>query len=291
MKRFYLAVTAALALSLTACGGMQKDDYYRVPAGYVGKVLTPNGWQKGVIEAGQVNLGGTDMDNRSNSLVLLEASGTQVKEQFMEKDPKDAQDHRIITSGGPGASQMSVATDVYIRLRVPADEALRNRVYAEITAGVDKDNSRISWITVQGIYNRFVQQESRSIIRRIIGGYADDLDIQKHRVEIETQIKAALFERMQELGVPLELQSVTLSNVMPDKSVMDSRNRNNSASAEVQAIDSIGAAIARNPRYIDLQQVQAMERVCTESGKAGHPCTMIVGIDGAGHAYAARSIP
>jgi hypothetical protein len=287
-----MAACCAAAIGLAACGGMSRSEYRSIPAGYVGKVLTPTGWQKGVLEAGQVNLGGTDADNRNNSLVLLEASGTQVKEIFPAASKDDEQDHRIITTGAEGQPPTPVAVDVYIRLRVPVDERLRNRVFAEITPIESKDDVRVTWITVESIYNRFVHQEARSIIRRIIGAYANDLAINAHRQEIEQKLTEELLKRLEELKVPLELQSVALSNVTPDPLVQKNRSEQLGASSQVASIEQVGAALAHNPGYVALEQVKAMERVSTEAAKAGHPPTFIIGIDGpGGHSYAARSIP
>ena len=290
LKHFTLVVACVATVGLSACGGMSQSQYESVPAGYVGKVLTPQGWQRGIIEAGQVNLGGTDSDKRSNNLVLLESGGFQVKESFAQ-DADDHQDHRISTAGVNGSGQMPVATDVYIRLRVPANETLRNRVFAEITAGPSQNNPRVSWITVQAVYDRFVHQEARSIIRRIVGSYADDRAISANRAEIELALTTALHDRLIQLNAPLELQSVTLSNVMADDTVQSSRNRNGASSSDAANIDAVGAAVARNPSYVALEQVRAMERSCTVAAQAGHPCTFIVGVGAGAAPYAARAIP
>lgn len=285
------AIALILATGLSGCGGMNDSQYENVPAGYVAKLLTPTGWQGRIIEAGQVNLGGENMDGRSNQAVFLEASAVQVKEAFAAN--QDGQDHRIITLGGEGVGPMPVAVDVYLRLRVPDDERLRNRVFAEITpdAGTDP-NDRMSWISVQQVYNRFVLQEARSIIRKIVGKYADDRAINANRAQIEQELTTALLARLRELRVPLELQSVSLSNVTPDPLVQANRSQQAGAEAQVSAINSVGAALRNNPGYVQLEQIRAMERVASEAARAGKPSTFVIGIDGpGGHAWGARAAP
>ncbi len=291
MKRSFIAAALLASVALSGCG-MQASSYYDIPAGHVGKVLTPKGWQKGVIEAGQVNLGGQDTDNRRNTLVFLEATAVQVKEQFgLYNDNKGKEvDNRIITSGREGAGQIPLVVDIYLRLRVPADEALRNRVFAEITPiGIKDSDGRVSEILVSAVYNRYAMQEARSLIRQIIGSYADDLDINAKRSEIEKKLTTALLERLQQLKVPLELQSVSLSNVAADGQIQLGRNQSSSATAQVDAIGRVGQALASNPGYLKFREIEMVEKAASEAAKAGKPATFIIGISGAEHAYAARS--
>ncbi|MBU2103757.1 SPFH domain-containing protein [Patescibacteria group bacterium] len=288
MKKLIIASLAAASLLLTSCGGINSSEYVNVPAGYVAKILTPTGWQDKIIESGQLNLGGENMDGRANQAVFMEATAVQMKESFMAS--QGGEDHRIIVSNGADSTgPMPVAVDVYVRLRIPTDARLRNRVFAEITPSAGQGNARISWITVQSVYNRFVHQEARSIIRQVIGAYSDDRAINMNRAKIEADLTVALNERLRTLRVPLELQSVSLSNVTPDPIVQDNRNRQAGAAAEVASIDAVGTALARNPRYVELEQVRATERMVSNAVAAGKPPTLVIGIDGAGHAYAAQA--
>lgn len=289
MKKLITASVLALSLAISACG-INASEYVNVPAGYVAKILTPTGWQNKIIESGQLNLGGKDGDGRANQAVFMEATAVQMKEQFAAS--QDGQDHRIIVSNaanGGSTGPMPVAVDVYVRLRIPADTALRNRVFAEITPEAGQGNERITWISVESVYNRFVHQEARSIMRQIIGAYADDRAINASRAKIENDLTVALNQRLRELRVPLELQSVSLSNVTPDPIVQGNRNRQAGAAAEVAAIDAVGAALARNSHYVELEQVRATERMVANAVAAGKPPTLVIGIEGAGHAYAARA--
>lgn len=298
MKRFLLV--GACALSLAACG-MSVSQFENIPAGHVGKIITPNGWEKGLHEAGQVDLRGTNSNGQQNSLVFLEVTSHQITESFSDNIGEHREDHRIITAGNAGIAgeghtddahstgQIPIAVDVYLRLRVPTDDRHRNRIFAEVTPDKVKDHDRASLITVETVYKQYVRQEVRSVIRKVIGNYADDLAVNTHRTPIETELTRLIFARLQQLGSPLEIQSVSLSNVTPDRVIQENRNARSGAAARVASIEAVGAALNNNPRYIDLEQVRATERIAIESAKAGKPVTLIIGVDGPGaHAYAAR---
>ena len=75
-RTFGMALIRAFAAFLSACNVKQ------IAAGYVGRVLTPTGWEDRIYEAGQVDLGTKHFSGTYNTLVLLEASSTTVKEQF-----------------------------------------------------------------------------------------------------------------------------------------------------------------------------------------------------------------
>ncbi|MES2931268.1 MAG: SPFH domain-containing protein [Patescibacteria group bacterium] len=290
MKKMLIAVACAALLS--SCGGMNTSVFENVPAGHIGKIITPNGWERSFHEAGQVDLRGTNANGQQNSLVLLEVSAVQVQEHFANNQGRDRnEDHRIVTHGNVEGTtgQVPVAVDVYLRMRVSPTPALRNRVFAEMTPRAIADHDRASLITVQMIYNRYVLQEVRSTIRRVLGAYADDIAINAHRAEIEATLTRELLLRMRHFNVPLELQSVSLSNAAPDPTISASRIANAGAAERVASIDRVGAALQRNPRYVDLEQIRSMERIAMAGVEKGKPPTFIIGIDGPGaHAYAAR---
>src|ERR1035437_6541689 len=60
MKKYGMSLFALLfAILFTGC-----NNYVNIPAGFIGKILTPTGWTKGIIEAGQVDLGTPSDDNQ-----------------------------------------------------------------------------------------------------------------------------------------------------------------------------------------------------------------------------------
>src|SRR5262245_17037129 len=92
-----------LLSSLILCGCVGPE-VRSIPAGYMGRVLTPTGWEQSPRSEGQVDLRGVNGNGNFSVLVLLEASSTTVKEQFLaaNADPgkQDNTDHRVTTKDG-----------------------------------------------------------------------------------------------------------------------------------------------------------------------------------------------
>jgi len=99
-----------------------------IPAGYMGRVLTPTGWEESTHSAGQVDLRSPDRIGNFSVLILLEATSTTVKEQFLEANAdsgkQDNTDHRVTTKDGAPLS-----VDVYIRAMLPDDPSTRDRIF------------------------------------------------------------------------------------------------------------------------------------------------------------------
>src|SRR5215469_17593135 len=139
MRRIFgAALIAVVAVSLSACNVKE------IPAGYVGRVLTPTGWEDKIYEAGQVDLGTKHFIGTYNTLVLLEASSTTVKEQFMSAAMSpDRQDHRVLTKNGT-----PLAVDVYVRAMAPDDPKQRNNIFALVTPAISANDPDVSVITI-----------------------------------------------------------------------------------------------------------------------------------------------
>ena len=123
-----IAALAVMALS-TAC----TVEMHNVPAGFVGRILTPTGWDATIAESGQIDLKSKDNQGRYAVLVLMESTTTTVKEQFLAagQDPKrktDGTDHRILTKNGTPLS-----VDFYVRCMLPDDKAQRNNARPSTT--------------------------------------------------------------------------------------------------------------------------------------------------------------
>ncbi len=77
MKSFMQIVTYIVAaMVLIGC----QDHYEEIPAGYTGKIMTPNGWSPEQIEAGTINLGQPEsQSNLHNKLVIMDNSSISSK--------------------------------------------------------------------------------------------------------------------------------------------------------------------------------------------------------------------
>jgi hypothetical protein len=253
MIRKLAAFCGLAALTLVAGCGQYRPEFYPVRPGFACKVLTPNGYEHEWQEAGMINLGGQGWGGVRNQAVCLETTTYQVEEQFAGDDPRDHQDHRALTRSG-----QRVAYDFYVRLIVPNDHAIWDSVLGQITAARSQDQNeqaRVSYVTVADIFDRFGNQEARSYGRQIATGYDSDLDMNNSRPAIENALSQMLSQRLRELHAPLELQGVSVSNIVADPVVQNARNSALTASSVREVAESY------TDNYVRMQQIQANERM------------------------------
>ena len=254
MRILLLAMAASFTIG---CGA---NDFREIPAGYVGKVLTPTGWQSEIREAGQVDIQRKNTDGSYNTLVLLEATSTAVKESFATSNA-DKEDHRILIAKTP------VSVDVYIRLVVPAEDQLRNAIFKQITPVSSGD--RISAITVSKIYDQFAKMDVRSGTRAVLQKYTDVYWITTNLDSVNLKLGAMVVETFKKNGVPLLVQNVTISNIKMDESIWAAENQKAAALSQVEAINKIGSALRANPEYVIFKKYDTYKELAN-SGKVGN---------------------
>jgi regulator of protease activity HflC (stomatin/prohibitin superfamily) len=249
-----------------------------IPAGHMAKVLTPTGWERGTRSAGQVDLREPDSSGNFSVLVLLEATSTTVKEQFLEANAdtarQDSTDHRVTTQDGA-----PLAVDVYIRAMLPDDESARDRIFTLVTPVADARDERVRRITIQNIYERFAQMKIRNNIRMIFAGYPSYKEVAASYGGINEKISSMVIRTFEEDHVPLKLQDVQLSNVKQDAAVFKAQNDLAAAEAQANAIAKIGDAIRRNPEYREYMKWQSLKEIAATGTQKGTN-TLIV-VDGA----------
>ena len=272
-KKLRFAIPMMLMMFMFLFAGCS-NNWQSIPAGYVGKVLTPNGWQKDIREAGSIDLGSPSFGDPSNILVLLEATSTTAKESFMAAGD-NGEDHRIIIGKTP------ITVDVYVRMMVPEDPAARNNVFAQITPAVVKGNEYVNAIDVQMIYDRFARMDVRSGIRAILSRKKSFEEINMNIDGINKELGAMVIEQFKKSGVPLTLQNVQLSNVKPDATIWQAENANAAAIAQVEQIEKVGKALRDNPGFLAFKKYETYEKISSKIGTftiiEGAPGGVVVG--------------
>ena len=273
----------SLLLSALLCG-CTGPAVRSIPAGHMGKVLTPTGWERDTRSAGQVDLRAPGSNGSFSVLVLLEASSTTVKEQFLEADAdpgkQDHTDHRITTKDGAPLS-----VDVYIRAMLPDDETTRDRIFTLVTPVPDPRDERVRHITIQNVYERFAQMKIRNNIRMIFAEYPTYKEVAASYGDINGKISSMVIRTFEEDHVPLKLQDVQLSNVKQDAAVFKAQNDLAAAEAQADAIAKIGEAIRRNPEYREYMKWQSLKEIAATGTQKGTN-TLIVVDGGAGGNWA-----
>ncbi len=250
MKRLMLILLVGVGLMMTSCTQQMKN----IPAGYVGKILTPTGWEAGIHEAGQVDIG-AENSTGSNQLVLLEVAAVNVKEQFMKDDPADHQDHRVKTKDGN-----PLAVDVYTMVSVPTDQKSRDALFATVTPQGTEDH-RVSVISAELIYNKYAKAPNRGAIRAIFPTYNNEADVNLNLNRINGDIGLNILKIIKDSGVPLNIMNAQISNVVPDPEVVQSKNDLMRASNQVQSINMVGEAMRKNPDYLKARKYEVIEKI------------------------------
>jgi regulator of protease activity HflC (stomatin/prohibitin superfamily) len=272
MKKVMLVLWAlVVATILGGCGG---NDFREIPPGYVGKVLAPTGYVGKILEAGQVDIKAKSADGSYNQLVLCEATSTTVKESFSGPTQENANDHRIVTADG-----VPITVDVRIQVMVPKDSAQRDSIFLQITPQGTEGDTRTSVITIDQIYSQFATGPIRNRIRAIFMRYPTYGDVIKNYEKINTEISKMIAKTFEETRVPLTLLSGELSNVKADNEVLKAQNQNAAALAQVEQIDKIGAAMRRNPEYLEKYKWDVIEKVAAKGS------TIIVDANGGKTSY------
>jgi hypothetical protein len=266
IRKIGLIPALAAVMLLEACGRFAPQ-YYAVHPGFVCKVLTPSGYDREWRETGMMNLGGEGWGGIRNRAVCIETTTYQVEEQFAQDDPRDHQDHRVLTRSG-----QRVAYDFYVRLIVPNDRTIWDSVLAQITATPSQDpadEGRVSTITVADIFERYGNQEARSFGRAAATTYDSDLDMNNNRSALENTLSRNLDQRLHELHAPLQLQGIAVSNIVADPVVQNARN----SALTAASVREVAASYTDN--YVHMQQIQANERMINVLANSRNPSTII----------------
>ena len=262
----------AATVMLSGCTGPAVRS---IPAGYIGRVLTPTGWEQSARSAGQVDLRAVDRNGSYSVLVLLEATSTTVKEQFLEAnaDPAkhDNTDHRVTTKDG-----VPLSVDVYIRAMLPDDGSVRDHIFTLVTPAAESQDDRVRTISIQNIYERFAQMKIRNNIRLIFAGYPSYREVAANYGPINDQIARMVVQTFEQDHVPLKLQDVQLSNVKQDSFVFKAQNDLAAAEAQANAIAKIGEAIRKNPEYRDYMKWQSLKEIAATGTQKGTNTLIVV---------------
>ena len=256
LKFAFLLIAVAL---LTSCS----NNVVNIPSGFVAKLLTPTGFDSGILEAGQADIGVEASNGQYTSLVLLEATTITAKESFGQADAKaDGEDHRVMTRTTP------LTVDIYVQVAVPKDLKLRNNAFASVTPVPYGNVPRVSVIYLNDVYMRFAQMTIRGKVRGIFTKYKDYDDVMANFDKVNAEIGLMAQEVFKNANVPLDLVDIQLSNVKEDQRIWDSKNEQEAALNKVKSIQAIGDAMRNNPGYIQIRKWEVLEKLVTSPNAA-----------------------
>ncbi|MDO8559251.1 MAG: hypothetical protein Q7R84_02860 [bacterium] len=271
MSAFFLVVIV-LAIAFATIGCTQ-NQFVEIPAGFVGRVLTPTGFTGEFLPAGQVDIGIIEPNTgKQNFLILLEITSVTIKEQFLGKQAnKDGEDHRVTTR-----DMVPISVDIRLKAMVPNDNKVWNDIVAQVTATQYTNNPRVKAVRVQDIYERFPAMDVRGKVREIIGPYENYIELLRAqgmgadgKSPLNEKFKAAFIKAFNDNKTPLTLQNVELSNIKADEEIWAQENRKAAMVSIKMQITEIGDTLRDHPEYLQYLKYQTMKDVAAIGSQTG----------------------
>jgi hypothetical protein len=274
MKKFSLCVVCLLAFA-AGC-----SDVRNVPPQYVGRILTPTGWENKLYSPGQVNIGQLDTTKRGNSLVLIQTSAFAVKESFLGAQAmEDKEDHRVFT-----ADQTPVTLDVRFMFTAPDATNDPEPVKRFFTLGnptVSKDDGRVLLISLESIYAEQARLQVRGKIRDVMGKFQNFNEAFAKRSELNEQIHKIVLSVLEERKVPLVLVDCQISNIKPDPLVWENQVKVQAADAEIEAMKKLQGYLDQNPTARLIFVLSKLKEIAQIASEKGNNTIIISTVEGA----------
>src|SRR6516162_8063738 len=187
-----------------------------------------------------------------SGLVLIQRSGVEVKEQFLNKEGnKDGADHRCLTQ-----DQNPMTLDVRLVLALPDYSTPQGKKDLKTLFMLGnptpmQGNSRILVLSEESVYGQQAQLQVRGYIRKICSQYPDFAAAFKsfgaEKDNLTDRIGQSIGKVLVEQGVPLRLVGVQVSNMKPDDSVVEAQVAQKAAEARTAAIKTLTDFLDQDP--------------------------------------------
>lgn len=207
--RGFAAIAAAMtsALLLTACG-----ESVEVPPAHVGKILTSEGFTPDVIPPSKFRL--DVCVTLCDKLVVAEASDYAKIESMRIFMPKD---------------QLNLSVDVRGVYAIDASPEVIERVFDRIPAA--EVNSRVSYITMQRVYDTYAAQVIRETARTILADYSIE-EMMENREEIGERLFQQVRAHLR--ATPIQAIQFGLADMQPPEIVVKAQELAKQRQIEIQ---------------------------------------------------------
>ncbi|MEL6374382.1 MAG: SPFH domain-containing protein [Pseudomonadota bacterium] len=207
MKRLTIFATASIAaLALTGCIG----ESVQVPPAYVGKVLTKDGFQPGLVSPSQFRLPLCFF--YCDRLILVESSDFGLREEFRN-------DHALYMPKSELAMPFDVRGTFAVRNDDRTLQAVFDRVPAKGPRGVLRGLAH-GVISKSDIYRIYGKAVVRDVVRRIVSQYTIE-QVASSRAAINARLIKAVNEAL--LNTPLVARRFGLADVRFPKVILDQK--------------------------------------------------------------------
>ncbi|MFB6075505.1 MAG: SPFH domain-containing protein, partial [Candidatus Aenigmatarchaeota archaeon] len=188
------------ALLLAGCGPRVE-----VPPGNVGKLSSPDGLQKGIIQPSKFRLDTQWPLTIGDSLILVQAHDLPAKEKMEVFMPKD---------------QLNLTVDVRGTFTISTNEQNVNKIFAKLQAHSIGD--RISQITMQQTYKTYAEPVIREVVRSNLTKYSIQ-EVMKNRERINAELKKKVYDRLG--STPIKPIYFGLADVQPPPIILKAQEK------------------------------------------------------------------
>ena len=206
MKRFLkVASVASVAVILAGCG-----ESVQVPPAYVGKILSKDGFQPGLIKPSQFRLPICVL--YCDRLIVVESSDFGHVEQFRK-------DHALYMP----KSQLAMPFDVRGTFAIRNDDKALQAVFDRVPADYRQRKLRglvHGFIGKQRIYNIYAKPVIRDVVRRVASKYSIE-EVASSRAAINSELNKAIAEAL--ARTPLVALRFGLADVRFPKVILDQK--------------------------------------------------------------------
>lgn len=274
MRHIFAFLTTIIATTFALIGC---SNYVDVPPNYIGMKLTPTGYEDHIYTPGQVDIETKNTSGLSNSLVLIQRSGLQIKEAFLgSQASEDKTDHRCLTH-----DKVPFTLDARLMLAIPDHETEQGkkdlaRLFLLGNPVVAKDNARVLMLSAKSVYEEQAQLQVRGAIRRICASYENFEDAfaafasEDPQTSLNAKMASAVVAMLREQQVPLHVVAVQVSNMKPDDTVVEAQVALRAAEKRIQAIQAVTDFLEGNPTRAFVYKMQVLQEIVAKAANNGH---------------------
>jgi hypothetical protein len=220
-----------LLFLLTGCGPQVE-----VPPGHVGKVSSPDGLQKGIIDPSKFRLDFQFPGTIGNSLILAEAYDLPAKERMDVFMPKD---------------QLNLTVDVRGTFTINPNERNINKIFDKLSAKSVED--RVSKITMVQTYKTYAEPVIREVIRSYLTRYSIQ-EVMQNRERIGVELQKEVYEKLD--NTPIKPIYFGLANIQPPPIILKAQEKAKEREIAIRE--------AENEKMVSLKKAEAAYEVAVK---------------------------
>lgn len=237
-----------LVFMLTGCYG----DRVEVPTGYVGKILSPDGLEKGLKTPSTFRLPYVGPTSSNYRLVIAEASDQPKEEEIKVFMPLD---------------NLNLEFDCRMTVSIPADEERVDPVFARLTPDSTED-ANVMRIDLDKVYETYARPIIREKAREVITKYTI-MHVMTNRDAVSTEIENAVTDELK--SSPMVILNFGLADLQPPAIIVTAQEQAKEREIQIQRAEAdklvklteaqARLEVAKKQQEIDLLEAETQAKV------------------------------